>query len=200
MKDIHELPLFPLGTVLFPGGVLPLRIFEPRYLDMIANCMRDSLPFGVVLLRRGGEVMSDAQGSEVEFYDVGTEARVVDFSQTEKGILAVVASGERRFVVDRVESASDGLMIGHVSLLVDECDSEITEEDRELLKVLIELMKHPLVQELKLDVDLTKAQSVSYRLSDLLPVAPAEKQKLLEMNSAKERLSRLRKIIDKFHT
>ena len=200
MKDIHELPLFPLGTVLFPGGVLPLRIFEPRYLDMIANCMRDSLPFGVVLLRRGGEVMSDAQGSEVEFYDVGTEARVVDFSQTEKGILAVVASGERRFVVDRVESASDGLMIGHVSLLVDECDSEITEEDRELLKVLTELMKHPLVQELKLDVDLTKAQSVSYRLSDLLPVAPAEKQKLLEINSAKERLSRLRKIIDKFHT
>ena len=200
MKDIHELPLFPLGTVLFPGGVLPLRIFEPRYLDMIANCMKDSLPFGVVLLRRGGEVMKDSHTSEVEFHDVGTEARVFDFSQTEKGILAVVASGERRFVVDRVESASDGLMIGHVSLLVDECDSEITEEDRELLKVLTELMKHPLVQELKLDVDLTKAQSVSYRLSDLLPVAPAEKQKLLEMNSAKERLSRLRKIIDKFHT
>ena len=200
MKDIHELPLFPLGTVLFPGGVLPLRIFEPRYLDMIANCMRDSLPFGVVLLRRGGEVMSDVRGSEVEFHDVGTEARVFDFSQTEKGILAVVASGERRFVVDRVESASDGLMIGHVSLLVDECDSEITEEDRELLKVLTELMKHPLVQELKLDVDLTKAQSVSYRLSDLLPVAPEEKQKLLEIDSAEERLSRLRKIIDKFHS
>ena len=200
MKDIHELPLFPLGTVLFPGGVLPLRIFEPRYLDMIANCMRDSLPFGVVLLRRGGEVMSDVRGSEVEFHDVGTEARVFDFSQTEKGILAVVASGERRFVVDRVESASDGLMIGQVSLLVDECDSEITEEDRELLKVLTELMKHPLVQELKLGVDLTKAQSVSYRLSDLLPVAPEEKQKLLEIDSAEERLSRLRKIIDKFHS
>ena len=199
MKDIHELPLFPLGTVLFPGGVLPLRIFEPRYLDMIANCMRDSSPFGVVLLRRGGEVMSDAQGSEVEFYDVGTEARVFDFSQTEKGILAVVASGERRFVVERAESASDGLMIGHVSLLADECDSEITEEHGELLKVLIELMKHPLVQELNLDVDLTKAQSVSYRLSDLLPVAPEEKQKLLEIDSAEERLSRLRKIIDKFH-
>ena len=100
MKDIHELPLFPLGTVLFPGGVLPLRIFEPRYLDMIANCMRDSSPFGVVLLRRGGEVLNDSRRSEVEFHDVGTEARVFDFSQTEKGILAVVASGERRFVVD----------------------------------------------------------------------------------------------------
>ena len=200
MKDINELPLFPLGTVLFPGGVLPLRIFEPRYLDMIANCMRDSSPFGVVLLRRGGEVMSDVRGSEVEFHDVGTEARVFDFSQTEKGILAVVASGERRFVVERVESASDGLMIGHVSMLADESDSEITEEHAELLKVLIELMKHPLVQELKLDVDLTKSQSVSYRLSDLLPVAPEEKQKLLEIDSAEERLSRLRKIIDKFHS
>ena len=200
MRDIHELPLFPLGTVLFPGGLLPLRIFEPRYLDMIANCMRDSSPFGVVLLRRGGEVMSDVRGSEVEFHDVGTEARVFDFSQTEKGILAVVASGERRFVVERVESASDGLMIGHVSMLADESDSEITEEHAELLKVLIELMKHPLVQELKLDVDLTKSQSVSYRLSDLLPVAPEEKQKLLEIDSAEERLSRLRKIIDKFHS
>ena len=199
MKDIHELPLFPLGTVLFPGGVLPLRIFEPRYLDMIANCMRDSSPFGVVLLRRGGEVMKDSHTSEVEFHYVGTEARVFDFSQTEKGILAVVASGERRFVVERAESATDGLMIGHVSLLADETDSEITEEHGELLKVLIELMKHPLVQELKLDVDLTKAQSVSYRLSDLLPVAPEEKQKLLEIDSAEERLSRLRKIIDKFH-
>ena len=200
MKDIHELPLFPLGTVLFPGGVLPLRIFEPRYLDMIANCMRDSSPFGVVLLRRGGEVMKNAHTPKVEFHDVGTEARVFDFSQTEKGILAVVASGERRFVVERVESASDGLMIGHVSMLADESDSEITEEHAELLKVLIELMKHPLVQELKLDVDLTKSQSVSYRLSDLLPVAPEEKQKLLEIDSAEERLSRLRKIIDKFHS
>ena len=200
MKDIHELPLFPLGTVLFPGGVLPLRIFEPRYLDMIANCMKDSSPFGVVLLRRGGEVMKDSHTSEVEFYDVGTEARVFDFSQTEKGILAVVASGERRFVVERAESASDGLMIGHVSWLADECDSEIREEHGELLKVLIELMKHPLVQELKLDVDLTKAQAVSYRLSDLLPVAPEEKQKLLEIDSAEERLSRLREIIDKFHS
>ena len=199
MKDIHELPLFPLGTVLFPGGVLPLRIFEPRYLDMIANCMRDSSPFGVVLLRRGGEVISESHKSEVEFHDVGTEARVFDFSQTEKGILAVVASGERRFVVEKAESASDGLMIGHVSMLADEYDSEITEEHGELLKVLIELMKHPLVQELNLDVDLTKAQSVSYRLSDLLPVAPEEKQKLLEIDSAEERLSRLRKIIDKFH-
>ena len=200
MKDIHELPLFPLGTVLFPGGVLPLRIFEPRYLDMIANCMRESSSFGVVLLKRGGEVMNDSRVSELEFHDVGTEARVFDFSQTEKGILAVVASGERRFVVERAESASDGLMIGHVSLLADECDSEITQKHEELLKVLVELMKHPLVQELKLDVDLTKAQSVSYRLSDLLPVAPEEKQKLLEIDSAEERLSRLRKIIDKFHS
>ena len=199
MRDIHELPLFPLGTVLFPGGVLPLRIFEPRYLDMIANCMRDSSPFGVVLLRRGGEVMNDSDGSKVEFHNVGTEARVFDFSQTEKGILTVIASGERRFVVDRAESASDGLMIAHVSFLADECDSEITEEHGELLKVLIELMKHPLVQELKLDVDLTKAKSVSYRLSDLLPIAPEEKQKLLEIDSAEKRLSRLREIIDKFH-
>ena len=200
MKDIHELPLFPLGTVLFPGGVLPLRIFEPRYLDMIANCMRDSSPFGVVLLRRGNEVMSDSRMSEVEFHNVGTEARVFDFSQTEKGILAVVASGERRFVVDRAESASDGLTIGHISFLVDECDSEITGEHGELREVLIDLMKHPLVQELKLDVDLTKANSVSYRLSDLLPIVPEEKQKLLEIGSGEERLSRLREIIDNFHT
>ena len=89
---------------------------------MIANCMRDSLPFGVVLLRRGGEVMKDSRVSEVEFHHVGTEARVFDFSDGE-GNLAVVASGERRFVVERVESASDGLMIGHVSFLADECDS-----------------------------------------------------------------------------
>ena len=107
-----ELPLFPLNTVLFPGGPLPLRIFEPRYVDMVRNCMREGAPFGVVLIHAGQEA-----GAVSSAADVGTSARIIDFDQMPDGLLGIVCTGEQKFRVDDRRVQSDGLNIGTVTWL-----------------------------------------------------------------------------------
>src|ERR1700754_2017230 len=102
-----ELPLFPLNTVLFPGGPLPLRIFEPRYVDMIRKCMREGAPFGVLLIRSGKEV-----GDVSSAADVGTSARIVDFHQMPDGLLGIVCTGEQKFRVEDRRVQADGLHVG----------------------------------------------------------------------------------------
>ena len=91
MGDV-TLPLFPLHTVLFPGGLLPLRIFESRYLDMISDCLRNDRGFGVCLISAGREV-----GDGAECFDVGTLARIQDWDSTPDGLLGIIARGEQRF-------------------------------------------------------------------------------------------------------
>ena len=90
---VVEIPLFPLGTVLFPGGPLPLRIFEARYIDLVRRCMREGSGFGVVLILDGTE----AGDTPAQICDVGTYARIVDFSGEPGGLLGIEARGERRF-------------------------------------------------------------------------------------------------------
>ena len=99
IDEQEHMPIFPLRTVLFPGGVLPLRIFEPRYVDMVRWCMREQANFGVVLLREGGEVIdgADALAADQELFAVGTEAEIVDFNQADNGLLGIVAQGRRKF-------------------------------------------------------------------------------------------------------
>ena len=88
-----QIPIFPLGSVLFPGGVLPLRIFEPRYIDMVSKCMRESSEFGVVLIRQGAEARLSRDTEQPEIFTVGTMARIIDFSQADHGLLGIVAQG-----------------------------------------------------------------------------------------------------------
>ncbi len=107
-----ELPLFPLNTVLFPGGPLPLRIFEPRYVDMIRKCMREGAPFGVLLIRSGKEV-----GEVSSAADIGTSARIVDFNQMPDGLLGIICTGEQKFRLDERRVQADGLNVGTVTWL-----------------------------------------------------------------------------------
>ncbi|MEM9207821.1 MAG: LON peptidase substrate-binding domain-containing protein, partial [Pseudomonadota bacterium] len=95
-------PLFPLRTVLYPGGPLPLRIFEARYLDMISNCLKTESPFGVLLIREGAET------GPASTYEVGTLARITDWYQGSDGLLGVTAIGERRFRLLSAERQADG--------------------------------------------------------------------------------------------
>ena len=92
MRRVDDIALFPLRTVLFPGGLLPLRIFEARYLDMVGRSMRHDEPFGVVLIVAGSEIKS-----EVVTAEIGTSARVIDFQTLAGGLLGVLCRGERRF-------------------------------------------------------------------------------------------------------
>src|SRR5215467_4574263 len=108
------LPLFPLQTVLFPGGPLSLRIFEPRYLDLVRRCLKEQSPFGVVLILEGAEA-----GPVTTVAPIGTTARLVDFEALPDGLLGVVCVGERRFRVLRHWSQDDGLNAAEVEYLAE---------------------------------------------------------------------------------
>jgi Lon protease-like protein len=195
-----NMPIFPLRTVLFPGGILPLRIFEPRYVDMIRWCLREQATFGVVLLRQGREVNTpaDEAGNERELFKVGTEAEIIDFNQADNGLLGIVAQGRRKFSIVDTKEQKDGLLLASVQFLPEESVGELADEHEPLVAVLKDLLQHPLIQQLNPEVDLQQARSVSYRLADLLPLEPEIKQALLQMNWPKERLSELRRLVGKF--
>ena len=193
-----NMPLFPLRTVLFPGGTLPLRIFEPRYVDMVRWCMRESRAFGVVLLEDGPDVLdvkdTGDRSKTPQIYDVGTEAHIVDFNQADNGLLGIVARGGDKFSVLRTSVEADGLVRADVRSL-HEPANPLPNSYETLTNVLKDLLSHPLIKELDPQVDLSEDRSVSHRLSDLLPVAPELKQWLLEMSNPSERLLELQEII-----
>jgi len=191
-----DLPLFPLGTVLFQGGRLPLQIFEPRYLDLVSRCMREATSFGIVLIRRGGDVRSPDE-DKPDIFEIGTEARIVDFNQLSSGRLGIVVEGMRKFRVYDTWEQSDLLLVGEVAFLPDEPDSGIGTEHEELVDLLRQLMEHPEVQKLSLDIDLDDARSVGWRLSELLPIEPEIKQALLQLQYPRERLQELKRLITK---
>ena len=197
-NETIEIPLFPLGTVLFPGGVLPLRIFEPRYVDMVGHCMREGVGFGVVLIRQGAEARLDREAGQPDIFDTGTLARIVDFNQADNGLLGIVARGESKFVVRSTHEQPDHLLLGEVELLAEEPVGELLEEHAPLVDVLKQLTAHPLVQRLNLEVDFDQARSVSLRLAELLPIEPEIKQTLLQMRWPRERLTELLRLVRKF--
>ncbi|MEM7098481.1 MAG: LON peptidase substrate-binding domain-containing protein [Pseudomonadota bacterium] len=194
----QEIPLFPLGTVLFPDGILPLRIFEPRYVDMVGRCMRKGEGFGVVLIRQGPEARISKEVSQPDIFTTGTLARIVDFNQADNGLLGIVCRGERKFEVLSTHEQSDHLLIGEISWLDEEPTGELLEEHQPLVDVLKELSQHPLVKKLNVEIDFDQARSVSLRLADLLPIEPEIKQTLLQMRWPKERLNELLRLVRKF--
>jgi Lon protease-like protein len=110
-----ELPLFPLRTVLFPDGLLELKIFEARYLDLMSRCMRESRPFGVVCLKSGAEARTS--GEAVSLYEIGTLAELIEVDSAQAGILAVRCRGTQRFALGATRQQSDGLWLGAAAAL-----------------------------------------------------------------------------------
>ena len=185
-----ELPLFPLNTVLFPGGLLPLRIFEPRYLDMVGRCMRAGADFGVVLITSGEEV-----GQVTKMAAVGTGARVVDFSQLPDGLLGVMCRGSRRFRLLEYRVQADGLRVGEVEWLAEPGPDAIAEEHRPLALVLRRVLKELGATARHLDADFDDADWVSNRLAEFLPLERTDQQALLELIDPQERMRRLAPLI-----
>jgi Lon protease-like protein len=135
MSATAVLPLFPLNTVLFPEGPLSLRIFEARYVDLVSRCMRESSPFGVVMIRSGGEV-----GPVGEMADIGTTARILDFGTLPDGLLGLSCRGERKFRIERRWRQDDGLNLADVLYLPDELPCGIPEEHRWASELLAEVL------------------------------------------------------------
>lgn len=183
----RDIPLFPLRTVLFPGGELRLRIFEPRYLDMVRQCSREGIPFGVSLILDGEEVGAPALPAAV-----GTTARIVDFYTLPDGLLGLCVRGEQRFRVRQTRMRDTGLIIGEVEDLA-VFEAEPLAPQHGLLAVLLErLLEHvggPHSDAGKAELD--DAHWVGFRLAELLPFEPQERQRLLEMDDACSRLDHI---------
>jgi Lon protease-like protein len=186
-----EIPLFPLGTVLFPGGPLPLRIFEARYIDLVRRCLRDGSGFGVVLIREGVEA-----GGPALTFDVGTYARIVDFSQQPDGLLGIRAAGERRFRILERRRARDGLNVADVEWLPEGSSQPLPEEFAELGPALDALLGHVGEPYASLERRLDDAAWVAGRLAEILPIPPGHKQHCLELDDPVERLRFMRPLFE----
>ena len=127
LLTLTQLPLFPLGTVLFPGGRLPLRVFEVRYLDMVRRCHEAGAPFGVVALRQGSEVQV-AGAPEEQLEPVGTLAHITSLSQDQPGLLSIECLGTQRFRVDRHSRLKHGLWVADVTLLADDASVALPDD------------------------------------------------------------------------
>ena len=188
------LPLFPLSTVLFPGGLLPLKIFEQRYMAMAKACIRDGTAFGVCLITQGDEVASTG-GTKPEFANVGTCARIVDFDMPQVGILHVATRGEARFKVHAHAVAASGLIQGDVTALAPEPPLALAEEYAPLAKLLELVASRVGPQNFPAERDFGDASWVGYRLAELLPLPLSIKQSMLEINDADVRLKVLRQFL-----
>lgn len=197
MGSDREIPLFPLRAVLFEGGKLPLRIFEPRYLDMIGNCTRENSPFGVVLIRQGRDARLSSTDEQPQIFDVGTEATIVDFNQLEGGMLGILAMGGHKFRINETRESKSHLLMGRVERLPAEPEGIPVTGHQPLLNILGQLVKHPMIEKLNLEIDFDDARSVSWRLAELLPIEPEIKQRLLELHDPGRRLTELSRLVNK---
>lgn len=189
-----DLPLFPLSTVLYPGGQLSLRIFERRYLDMIRECARTESSFGVCLILEGQEA-----GAPALPVAVGTLARIVDFHNREDGLLGILAEGNERFRVVRTRVRSDGLVRGDVEPWPAEPPQSVPVEFALLQVILERLIENMAPQWRHAPRDLyDDASWLGFRLAELLPLQADEQQRLLEITDPTQRLADLRDILPRF--
>jgi len=188
---VSPLPLFPLRTVLFPGGLLPLRIFEPRYVDMVGRCLRGNEAFGVLLLRAGGET-----GPIGEVAGVGTSARIVDFRTLPDGLLGLTCRGERRFRLQRRVTQADGLHVGEVEWLPEPESSPLEPAQGPLVRVLQQVLAELGETARFLEPRYDDAGWVGCRCAELLPLDAAARQRLLEIDDPAERLRQIVPLLD----
>lgn len=188
---LEATPVFALHTVLYPGGPLPLRVFEPRYVDMVSDRLRRDAPFIVALIRDGSEV-----GGGATTHSIGTLARIVDWHRQKDGLLGITVLGGRRVRVLGTETRPDRLCLAKAALLLaEEPASAVPEEHRGLeglLRLLLErfesLYRHATPR-------FDDASWVGYRLSELLPIPLPRKQGLLEMEDPLLRLRLIAEIV-----
>lgn len=181
------LPLFPLHAVLFPEGLLRLRIFETRYVDMVRRCLREDRGFGVVLILQGREV-----GGTVRTAQVGTLARIIDFEKLADGLLGIAARGEQRFRIVSARQQEDGLNVAEVEFLPNEAPLAVPREYAFLADVLRRVLAQLDEQHRSVPQRFDDAVWLGARLTEILPLPLRDRQRCLEMQDPLERLAVLR--------
>ncbi len=198
MTATQELPLFPLKTVLFPGGVLPLRIFETRYLDMVSACLRSDGGFGVVTIHEGRE----AGGQPTSIHPVGTLARIVDFDQLEDGLLGITCLGVQRLRVIGHRVQPDQLLLGQVMWLPDDPALPLLLSHEPLARILRDLLQNEELASYRrfLTSNWEDAAWIGNRLAEILPLPLHVRQTLLEIAEPQQRLDILLAIFQEQRT
>lgn len=182
--DWTRLPIFPLGTVLFPGGALPLRVFEARYIDMTRECMKSGSPFGVCLISEGAEV-----GAPAVPHAIGCLAEIRDWDMQQLGVLSIKTRGTQRFRILETRVESGGLLRATAVPIADDTAIRITAEFGQLAAILRELLPRVPADLIPEPHDFASAAWLSNRLAELLPIPQVARQKLMELEDAQERLA-----------
>ncbi len=190
MGIITSVPIFPLNTVLFPGGLLPLRVFETRYMDMTRERMKSNLPFGICLIKDGKEVGSPAVPEAT-----GCMARIIDWDMQQLGVLHLRNLGEQRFRIISQSVSEQGLVTAEVELIPDDAEIGLPAEFSACAQLL---------QMITLDQDaeifaqphrFDSATWVGNRLAEVVPIPPSARQKLLELTDSRMRLEILHRFL-----
>jgi len=189
--DWSRLPIFPLGTVLFPGGALPLRVFEARYVDMTRECMKSRQPFGVCLIKEGAEV-----GAPAVPHEIGCLAGIGDWDMQQLGVLQIKTRGTQRFRITSSQVESNGLIRARVQPVDDDPPCVVRAEFAGcavLLRTILPQLPADLIPE---PHDFDDATWLSNRLSEVLPIPPLAKQKLMELTDADTRLEIIHRFLE----
>lgn len=187
---IEDLAIFPLATVLFPDGLLPLRIFEQRYMDMAKDCLKQERPFGICLIRSGSEVGAPAIPEAV-----GCLARIVDWDMQQLGMLQVKARGGARFRILASHVTAAGLTRARVELLATETDAALPPAYLACARLLRAVLDEHGESLVAAPLRFESSAWVGARLTEILPVPTAAKQKLLELDDAVQRIEILHKFL-----
>lgn len=180
--------LFPLNTVLFPGSILPLQIFEQRYLNLVTDCMKQQTGFVVVLISEGKEV-----GATPQIYCTGCYVEIIDWESLENGLLGISIQAKYRVHLSNSSVRDDGLLLADATAVDSTLDNNPVLPDafKPLSDTLEQLLNHPFAERYKGKVDFDDTADICYRLGELLPISNKEKQLLLESETTEQMLDQL---------
>ena len=188
MSDREDLPIFPLRTILFPDSKLPLRIFEPRYIDMVSRSMREDSEFGIILSRESTDPKM------FETYDTGTLAKIIDWDQGGDGLLGITTLGTQKFRLKELNKQEDGLNIGSIERIEKEGDYKPLKEFTHLVELLEAILDDVNIYD-ENEKNFDSASWISYRFAEILPLRIEDKQKCLEIDDPIIRLNFLEPLI-----
>ncbi|MAR95121.1 MAG: ATP-dependent protease La (LON) domain protein [Gammaproteobacteria bacterium] len=188
----NSLPIFPLEIVALPGTIHSLKIFEPRYLKMIKDCMKNDHGFVIVYQKK------HSQKDEYEISKKGSYVEIIDFNNLPNGLLLIAVKSINKVLIKDLTKMEDGLHVAKTQPVIDpEVDDQaLLAEFPEITNILSQLVKHPKIIDIPLNVDFNSADSVAYHLAGLIPIPGSSKQSLLEAFDASQRLSILSKYIE----
>ena len=189
---MQNIPLFPLHTVLFPGGQLPLQVFEPRYVEMISTCFKSDQPFGIVLIESGHET-----GKAAKTYHIGTFARIIDWNTLPNGLLGITTEGQARFEILSTQVNENQSIEVQVANLPEEKDCLVGANHHRLVEILKEILPKMPAEIPVPEIDFSSGLAVANRLAEYLPIPPAIKYELLTLDTAQARLEALDNMLPK---